>query len=378
MMASKRDYYEVLGVDKSASAADFKKAYRKLAKQYHPDVNKEASAEEKFKEVQEAYDVLSDENKKAAYDRYGHAAFDQSQGGFGAGGFQGGYSGFDDIDLGDIFSSFFGGGAGGRASRRTGPTQGEDRYMQLTIDFMDAINGKEVEIRINFDEQCPQCHGTGAKTPNDFVTCTQCQGTGSVRTQQRTAFGVFETQTVCPHCQGKGKEIKEKCPTCSGKGHTNKNTIVTLKIPAGIASGQQLRVSQKGHKGSNGGPNGDLFVEIHVKQHQHFRRDGRNINISVPISAIDATLGCEIDIPTVYGDVSLKIPEGTQNATKFRLKGKGVKDLRSDNYGDQIVEVEVKIPTKLSKDEKTLYQQIKDKEKKGSSFFSNFKKSFKK
>lgn len=375
-MASKRDYYDILGVSKSADKDELKRAYRKLAKQYHPDINKDDNAEEQFKEVQEAYDVLSDDNKKAAYDRYGHAAFDQTQGGFG-GGFQGGFGGFDDIDLGDIFSSFFGGG-GSRTTRQTGPRQGEDRYMQLTIDFMDAINGKDVEIKINVDEQCSTCNGTGAKTPSDFVTCSQCNGTGSVRSQQRTAFGVFESQTVCPKCQGTGKEIKEKCSDCQGKGYNNKNTVVKLKIPAGIASGQQLRVAQKGHRGTNGGPNGDLFVEINVKPHSHFVRDGRNINISVPISAIDATLGCDIDIPTVYGDVTLKVPEGTQHGALFRLKSKGVKDLRSENYGDQIVRIEIKIPTKLSKDEKELYKQIKNKEGKSNTFFGNFKKSFRK
>ena len=374
-MSNKRDYYEVLGVSQSASKDELKRAYRKLAKQYHPDVNKSEDAEEKFKEVQEAYEVLSDDNKKAAYARYGHSAFEHNQGGFGGG--PGGFGGFEDVDLGDIFSSFFGGG-GRTSSRRTGPRQGQDRYMQLTIDFMDAINGKEVEIKINFDEQCSSCHGNGAKTPSDVVTCSTCGGSGATRVQQRTPFGVIESQAVCPTCDGSGKSIKEKCSSCHGKGYQNKNTIVKLKIPVGIATGQQLRVSQKGHRGSNGGVNGDLFVEINIKSHSHFVRDGRNINISVPISAVDASLGCEIDVPTVYGDVSLKVPEGTQHGTLFRLKGKGVKDLRSDNYGDQIVKVDVKVPTKLSKDERELYRKLKTCEaNKDNSFFSNFKKAFK-
>lgn len=372
---AKRDYYEVLGVSKDADAQTIKRAYRKLAKTYHPDINKEADAEEKFKEVQEAYDVLSDENKKAAYDRYGHAAFDQNSGGFG-GGFQGGFSGFDDVDLGDIFSSFFGGGQSSGRARRTGPMQGQDRYMQVQIDFMDAIKGRKMDIKINYDEKCSHCNGTGAKTPNDIHTCSRCNGTGQIKTQQRTAFGTFVNQSVCPDCGGTGKVVKEKCPHCHGSGYTNKNITVELNIPAGINSHQQLRVAGKGHRGANGGPNGDLYVEILIKPHPHFVRDDRNILMSIPISAPNATLGCEVDVPTPYGEVTLKIPEGTQNGTTFKLKGKGVKDLRSDHYGDQLVKVEIKIPTKLSKEEKELYRKIVEKDKKKDSFFDSFKKAF--
>lgn len=374
MAGSKRDFYEILGVNKNSSADEIKRAYRKLAKKYHPDVNKEPDAEEKFKEVQEAYDVLSDANKKAAYDRYGHAAFDQTAGG-GASGFGGfgGFGGFEDMS--DIFSSFFGGGQ--TRNRRSGPMQGEDRFMQIQIDFMDAIKGKKMDLKLNVDEQCPHCHGTGAKTPNDVQTCSRCGGSGTIKTQQRTAFGTFVNTSTCPDCGGTGQTVKEKCPHCHGDGYTNKNITVELNIPAGINSRQQLRVAGKGERGINGGPNGDLFVEILVKPHEHFVRDGRNIHISVPISAIDAILGCVIDVPTVYGEVELKIPEGTQHGTTFRLRGKGVKDLRSDNYGDEMVKVEVKIPTKLSKDEKDLYQKIREKEKKHDTFFGNFKKAFK-
>lgn len=374
MAGNKRDFYEVLGVNKNSSADEIKRAYRKLAKKYHPDVNKEADAEEKFKEVQEAYDVLSDANKKAAYDRYGHAAFDQTAGGAGGfGGFNGGFGDFGGFE--DIFSSFFGGGQ--TRTRRSGPMQGEDRFMQVTIDFMDAIKGKSIDLKLNVDEQCSHCHGTGAKNPEDMQTCPRCGGTGTINTQQRSAFGTFVQRSTCPDCGGSGKVIKEPCPHCQGKGYNNKNVTVSLNIPAGIPSGQQLRVAGKGERGVNGGPNGDLFVEVLVKRHEHFVRDGRNIHISVPISAIDAILGCTIDVPTVYGDVEFKIPEGTQHGQVFRLRGKGVKDFRSDNYGDELVKVEVKIPTKLSKDEKELYQKIREKEKKGNSFFANFKKTFK-
>ena len=374
-MAVKRDYYEVLGLSKSASADEIKRAYRKMAKKYHPDVNKEPGAEEKFKEVQEAYDVLSDDNKKAAYDRYGHAAFDQTGGFGGAGGFQGGFGGFEDVDLGDIFGSFFGGGS--QRQRKTGPIRGEDRFIQLEIDFMDAIKGKKTEIKINYDEQCSHCHGTGAKNEHDVQTCPRCNGTGTIRTQQRSPFGTFVNQTTCPDCNGSGKIVKEKCPHCHGQGYTNKKITVELNIPAGINTHQQLRVQGKGHRGSNGGPNGDLYVEIYVRPHQHFKRDGKNISITIPISAVDATLGCEVDVPTVYGDVSLKVPEGTQPGTTLRLKGKGVKDLRGDTYGDQFVKIDVKIPTKLSHDEKELYMKLKNKIKK-ESIFDQFKKGFRK
>lgn len=372
-MADKRDFYEVLGVSKSASADEIKKAYRKKAKQYHPDVNKDAGAEDKFKEVQEAYEVLSDDNKKAAYDRYGHAAFEQG-GGPGAGGF-GGF-GFDDVDLGDIFGSFFGGG--GRRQRQSGPRRGDDHVMRLDITFMEAIKGVKKDIKVNYEAPCSHCNGTGAKSASDVTTCSRCHGTGQVQQQQSSPFGTFVTTATCPDCGGTGKVIKNKCPDCHGKGFVNKTVTVQLDIPAGINTGQQLRVSGKGGKGASGGPNGDLFVEIYVKAHSHFVREGRNIYVTVPISNVDATLGCEVDVPTVQGDVTLKIPAGTQAGTTLRLKGKGVKDLRSDNYGDQMVKIDVKIPTKLSSDEKELYQKLSKLTNKKESIFDTFKKTFKK
>ncbi len=370
---AKRDYYEVLGVNKSASDSEIKKAYRGLAKKYHPDMNKAADAADKFKEVQEAYEVLSDSSKKAQYDQFGHNAFNQNQS--GTGGFGGGYGGFEDIN--DIFGSFFGGGFNSGRARSNGPRKGQDRFMKMSVEFMDAVFGNEVQFGLDIDEQCSECLGTGAYSKDDISTCPTCHGRGRVMTQQRTAFGVFQQETICPTCKGTGNEIKRKCKKCKGSGYEHKHIKVDLRIPAGIQSGQQLRVSGKGEKGSNGGPNGDLFVEIMVKKHKNFIREGKNIYITVPISVIDVVLGCKVDIPTVYGDVELTIPAGTQPNTKFRLKGKGVKELRSGVVGDQYVEVNVEIPDKLSKEEKKYYQEIKNSSKGRKSVFDKFKDSFK-
>ncbi|MCH4284566.1 MULTISPECIES: molecular chaperone DnaJ [Bacillota] len=371
-MSDKRDYYEVLGIQKGASDDEIKRAYRKMAKKYHPDVNKEPGAEEKFKEVNEAYEVLSDPQKKATYDQFGFAGMD------GAGGFGGGAGGFDGFgDFSDIFGSFFGGGFGGGGSRRqsNGPRKGDDRFMQMRIDFMDAIFGKEEEISIDVDELCNECNGTGARSKSDIKGCSRCGGTGHVTTQQRTPFGVFQSQSVCPDCNGTGKTIVNKCPKCHGKGYEHKRVKLNIKIPAGIQSGQQVRVPNKGERGVNGGPNGDLYIEILVSRHKQFTRDGNDIRITIPISAIDATLGCKVDVPTVYGDVELTIPAGTQYGQQFRLKGKGVKSPRG-GQGDQYVEVKVEIPTKISRDERELYEKIKNK-KEHESPFEKFKNAFK-
>ena len=369
-MAEKRDYYDVLGISKSADANEIKRAYRKLAKQYHPDMNKAADAEAKFKEVQEAYEVLSDDNKRATYDQFGHAGMDNA-------GFSGDFGGFE-----DIFSSFFGGGSpfgGGFQSRpQTGPRKGQDRFMRMRVDFMDAIFGKTESLNLNVDEQCSKCHGTGANTPEDIRTCSTCNGAGTVLTQQRTPFGVVQTQGVCPTCQGSGQEITHKCSKCSGLGYESKKVKVDVKIPAGINSGQQLRVEGKGERGLRGGPNGDLYLEIIVSNHKYFVRDGKNIHIEIPISAIDATLGAKIDVPTVSGDVELSIPSGTQHGSRLRLREKGVKDLRGGSTGDQIVTVKIEIDKNLSEAEKNLYRQLKDLEaKEKKSVFNRFKNTFK-
>lgn len=368
-MTNKKDFYDILGVSRSASEADIKKAYRSLAKKYHPDMNKEAGSEAKFKEVQEAYDVLSDATKKAKYDQYGHAAFDQ-QSGFG--GSYGG--GFDDLN--DLFGSFFGGGFGGQGSRNRGPAKGQDRFMQIKIDFMDAVFGKKETITLDVDEVCDSCLGSGAHSKSDIGVCATCNGRGQTVTQQRTPFGVFQSTNTCPTCQGSGKSIKKKCASCSGKGYIRRRMSVDVNIPAGINTGQQLRVNGKGERGAQGGPNGDLYIEIVVAKHKHFVRDGKNIYIQVPISNIDATLGTTVDVPTVYGDVELTIPSGTQTGTQFRLKGKGLKDLRSDAQGDQFVEVKIDIPTKLTREEKEFYEKLR-KLSSQQSVFKKFKDSFK-
>lgn len=369
-MSNKRDFYEVLGVPKSASDDEIKRAYRKKAKQFHPDVNKAEDAEDKFKEVSSAYEALSDPQKKAAYDRYGHAAFDQ---GSGAG--AGGFGGFDDVDLGDIFGSFFGGGS--RRQSRNAPRRGDDRLMQLEISFMEAINGIKKDVRISFDETCSSCNGTGAKNKGDLTTCPTCGGHGQVQQQQSSPFGTFVSTITCPECHGKGQVVKEKCSDCKGQGYNNKTITVELDIPAGINTQQQLRVSGKGGRGTMGGPNGDLFVEIYVKHHSHFIREGDTIHITIPVSITDAVLGCTVDVPTVHGDVALKIPAGMQSGTVMRLKGKGVKNVRSGHFGDQLVKVNIQTPTKLSNEEKQLYEKLSKLDKK-ESIFETFKKSLKK
>ncbi len=383
-MANKRDYYDVLGINKSASDDEIKKAYRSMAKKYHPDINKAPDAEAKFKEVQEAYDVLSDSKKKQLYDQYGFAGVDPQAAGAngGSGGFGGfggfGQGGFGDIDLGDIFSSFFGGGPS-RQTRRNGPAKGNDKFLSLKIDFMDSVNGKVIPISVMVDEPCEHCHGSGAESPSDIVTCPRCGGSGVVSATQNTPFGAIRTQTVCPECRGAGKSIRTRCHECGGSGYNRKRVNVDVKIPAGIASGQQIRIPNKGERGINGGPNGDLYVEIVVLSHNTFKREGRDIHIDVPISFANAALGCDVDIPTVYGDVTLTIPAGVQEEQILRIKGKGFKDLRSDNYGDQFVHIKIKTPTRLSKEEKELYTRLKEIED-GSknSIFNKFKSAFKK
>ena len=359
-MADKRDFYEVLGVDRSASADEIKKAYRKLAKKYHPDLNPDdkEGAEAKFKEATEAYEILSDADKKQKYDQFGHAAFDQTAGGgYGYGG------GFNDFDMGDIFSSFFGGGFGGGfgGSNPNAPRRGRDIAHSIELSFEEACFGAEREITINHLEKCDECHGSGAKKGTSPTTCPTCRGTGQVRTVQRTILGNMQTSRPCETCGGKGTIIKEPCQSCAGKGSTRRSKKVKVKIPAGIDNGQQVYVRGEGDAGSNGGPSGDLILNIRVRSHKLFVRQGFDIYCDYPISFVQATLGAEILVPTIDGKVSYTIPEGTQNGTVFRLKGKGATRLRSTQRGDQYVTIKVEIPKGLSEGQKDLLRQFDEK-----------------
>ncbi|QDS34919.1 molecular chaperone DnaJ [Brevibacillus brevis] len=371
----KRDLYEVLGVAKDADADEIKKAYRKLARQYHPDVNKEADAEEKFKEVKDAYDILSEPQKRAQYDRFGHQ--DPNQG-FGGGGFDGsGMGGF-----GDIFDMFFGGG--GRRSNPNAPRKGSDLQFGLSIDFIDAIFGKETDVEIPKEAECDTCLGSGAKPGSGVDTCKTCSGTGQQEVVANTPFGRIVNRRVCSTCEGKGKVVKEKCSTCRGNGRVKVRRKIHLNIPAGVDDGAQLRVTGEGEPGANGGPPGDLYVVLRVKTHEFFEREGNDIYCEVPLTYAQAALGDEIEVPTVDGRVKLKIPAGTQTETFFRLRGKGVPHLRGNGRGDQHVKVRVITPTKLSDKQKELLRELAELsgEKPGQhggedeSFFEKMKRAF--
>ena len=379
-MADKRDYYEVLGVDKSASPDEIKKAYRKLAKKYHPDLNPndKEGAEAKFKEATEAYEVLSDSQKKQQYDQFGHAAFDQTAGG-GYGGYGGG---FGDFDMGDIFSSFFGGGFGGQRQNPNAPRRGRDLGYNIDLTFEEACFGAEREISINHLEKCSECGGTGAEKGTTPTTCPTCNGTGQVRTVQRTPLGNFQSSRPCDTCGGKGTINKNPCSHCGGNGNMRKNKIVRVKIPAGIDNGQQVYVRGEGDAGTNGGAAGDLILNVRVRNHKLFVRQGYDILCDYPISFVQATLGAEIQVPTIDGKVSYSIPEGTQSGTVFRLKGKGVQRLNSTQRGDQYVTIKVEIPKGLSESQKDLLRQFDDKVdpskyKQRKSFFDKMKDIFK-
>ena len=375
-MAEKRDYYDVLGVSKTATEDEIKKAYRSLAKKYHPDLNPDnKEAEEKFKEVNEAYETLSDQTKRSQYDQFGHAG---PQGFGGAGGFSGGFDGFGGIN--DIFEAFFGGGRrGGSAAQSTRPRQGDDIEQTITIDFMESINGCKRLIKVNVEEECSACGGSGAYSKKDINVCSRCHGRGSVVVEQNSIFGRVQTQTACPKCGGKGQEITRKCDSCGGKGRVRKSKDITVTIPAGISDGMSMRLEGKGYAGYNGGPNGDLYINIRVKPHEEFKREGDDIYLEVPISISQAVLGDSIEVPTVYGNETLKVPAGTQSHTKFRLRGKGAKNLRSKINGDQIVTVKIDIPTSLNSEEKNIFEQLRKAEgKEGESAWGKFKKKFKK
>ncbi len=357
-MEDKRDYYEVLGVQKGASEDEIKKAYRKKAKEYHPDLNPgDAQAEAKFKEANEAYEVLSDNQKRARYDQFGHAGVDPNYGAGGAGGFGGG--GFD-FDLGDIFGSFFGGGfgGGGRQSNPNAPRRGEDVQARVTISFEDAAKGCKRTVDINRVDTCTGCGGSGAKSGTGSKTCSECGGRGYVTVDQRTPFGIMQTQKTCPKCSGKGKVITDPCEKCHGAGRVSVKTSVEVNIPAGIDDRQVFSVRGAGNAGTNGGPKGDLKVSVFVRPHAHFERDGYNVWLEQRVSYTQAVLGDSLRIPTLEGDVKFDLPAGTQSGTVFSLRGKGIQILNGRGKGDQLVRIIVDIPKNLTQRQKELMLEL--------------------
>ncbi len=384
-MAEKRDYYEVLGISKGASDDEIKRAYRKMAKQYHPDLHPDdPEAAEKFKEVNEANDVLSDPQKRQRYDQFGHAGVDPSYGAGAGGGFGGGFGGFsgEGFDFGDIFDTFFGGGMGGsssRASSANAPRRGADISISLDISFMEACKGIKHEIEINRSETCDSCNGSGAKAGTTAKTCPECNGAGQVRFQQRTILGSMMSTRPCTKCGGKGKVIETPCPTCHGGGRVQKKKKITVNVPAGIDDGQILRVSGEGNVGTNGGSRGDLNVRISVRRDPLFERKGFDVWTEIPITYAQAVLGAEVTVPTIDGNINFKVPEGTQPDTVFRLKGRGIKKLQRDGRGDQMVKVILEVPKNLSKKQKEALeefsQMLTDKNyEKQSGFFDRLKK----
>ena len=356
MAEQKRDYYEVLGLSKGASDDEIKKSFRRLAKQYHPDMNPgNAEAEAKFKEINEAYEVLSDADKKAKYDQYGFAGVDPN---FGAGGFGGGFGDMG-FDIGDIFGSFFGGGFGGGQSRnKNGPRRGANIQTEVTIAFEEAAFGCEKDITISRFETCPTCGGNGCEKGTTPEICPDCHGSGTVRATQRTPFGVVQTQQECPRCGGKGKIIHQPCHDCGGKGKVKKQKRVTVNIPAGIDDGQTISLRGQGSAGTNGGPNGDLLINVFVRPHEFFEREGTSVYSTVHISVAQAILGASLEVDTLDGKVKYSVPEGTQSGTVFRLRGKGIQNMRGAFRGDQFVTVIVDIPSGLTSEQKELLRKF--------------------
>lgn len=374
---SKRDYYEVLGVDKGADEQVIKKAYRKMAMKYHPDRNPDdKEAEEKFKEANEAYEVLSDQNKRSRYDQFGHAGVDgNSQGGFGG---ASGFGGFDDI-FGDIFDMFGGGFSSGR--RKAGPQKGDDLKYELGITFEEAAFGVKKEINITRHENCLHCNGTGAKPGTKKKTCSKCKGTGEVRYATRTPLGQFVNVKACDACNGEGSIIEEPCPKCKGIGKERKNKKIQIQIPAGVDTGSVIPLRGEGEPGAKGGPSGDLYVVIRVKPHEIFKRDGNDVICEVPITFVQAALGDELVIPTLDGRIKYNISEGTQSGTIFRMKGKGIPNLRGYGRGDHYVKVVVEIPKKLNEKQKELLKKFadvmgEDVHEKRKTFFDKVKDTF--
>lgn len=347
---AKKDYYEILGLTKSASSDDIKKAYRSLAKKYHPDINKEANAEQMFKDINEAYEVLSDPNKKQMYDQYGHQGV-ENQGGFeGFGNPFGGFGGFGEIDLGDIFGSFF----GGRSSRKSNdnrPRKGQNLSSRIKISFIDAVLGKTIEEQLTKHELCSDCKGTGADKPEDIVKCSQCNGNGQINVQRRTPLGVINSLEVCHTCGGNGKIIKVKCKTCKGQKYTQRNVKTSITIPAGINNGQEVIVEGFGGPGLNGGPSGDLIIEVYVEPHKYYVREQNNIHMDFPVSFLDIIKESKVTIPTPYGNEKIVLTSDLRTGDVLTLKEKGFKSISSKKYGDLKLHIKIYIP-KMSKKEK--------------------------
>lgn len=379
---SKRDYYEVLGVSKSADEQELKKAYRKLAMKFHPDRNPDnEEAEHKFKEAKEAYEILNDDQKRAAYDRFGHAGVDPSAGGFGGGGGGAGASNFSDI-FGDVFGDIFGGGgAGGGGGRQGGANRGSDLRYSLEVTLEQAVSGHATEIKVPTLSECKTCDGSGAKKGTTPIGCTMCGGVGQVRMQQ----GFFAVQQTCPNCRGQGQVIKDPCTDCRGQGRVEKTKNLSVRIPAGVDTGDRVRLAGEGQQGVRGGPAGDLYVQIIVKDHDIFQRDGKDLLCEAPISFCDAALGGELEIPTLTGRAKIKIPAETQSGKVFRLRGKGVEPLRGGSPGDLLCRVVIETPVNLNRKQRELLRAFQDglekdtsggHSPKASSWFDGVKKFF--
>lgn len=350
-MAAKEDFYKLLGVSKNASEAEIKQSYRKMAMKYHPDRNKDnpEEAEKKFKQIKEAYEILSDSKKRAAYDQFGHAGVDSSMGG-GRGGFGGGAENFSDI-FGDVFGDIFG---GGRQQQRSSVQRGSDVLYNLELSLEEAVGGTETTLKVPVLTTCGECSGSGAKKGSSPITCSTCQGHGQVRMQQ----GFFSVQQACPTCRGTGKQIKDPCPKCHGQGRVKETKTLSVKVPSGVDTGDRIRLAGEGEAGINGGPSGDLYVQVKVKDHPIFTRDGANLYCEVPISYPTACLGGEIEVPTLDGKVMLKIPAETQTGKLFRLRGKGVKPVRGGAVGDLLCRVQLETPVHLTKEQRALIEQL--------------------
>ena len=368
---AKKDFYEVLGVSKNATDAEIKSAFRKKAKVYHPD-NKETGDAEKFKELSEAYGVLSDANKRKQYDQFGSAAFDNNaSGGFSGFDFGGGFSGFgfDDINLGDIFESFMGGGRSRSSSSRA--TKGQDILVKLALTFEEAVFGCEKTFKVDIDASCPECLGKGGKNPKK---CTTCNGRGSVVREQRSILGVIQTQSICPTCHGTGETFADSCSNCRGKGFVKTSKDIKLKVPSGVDNGDQMRMPGKANAGTNGGPNGDIYIEFSVKEHPLYKRDGKDIYLVVPLTITEAVLGCKKEIPTIYGNETISFAAGTQNNENIKLKGKGIDDKKTGKLGDMYIITNVIIPSKLDRKQKELFGDLSETSLDNDEAFKKFRK----